>query len=101
MAEVVVFSDASTGGASDEFKRWRAEHRRDGYYLNASGRYGWVLHRANCGHAEMAGSESLASHQKVCATSPAALRAWIAEGGHGQAHRCMTCKPPVLPPVRG
>ncbi len=99
MTDVEIFSDKVDGTASDEFKGWRAKHRRDGYYLNASSRYGWVLHRADCGHAELAGPESLASHRKVCATMTAALRRWLAADGHGTAHRCLTCKPPVLPPV--
>lgn len=94
---VELFDTAVDEAASNGFLAWRREHGRDGFYLNENHEYGWVLHRADCGHAVMPAGSNMASNIKVCATATAPLRAWVENRGEGQPHKCQTCRPPVPP----
>lgn len=96
---VETFDSSKDKKASDDFIQWRAAHRRDGFFLNRSSRQGWMLHRADCMHAEMPAGADMASNVKVCATTTVALRAWSREHGEGEPRRCQTCRPPVPPPA--
>ena len=94
---ISVFDSTSDDSASDAFIAWRRAHRRDGFYLNESSKYGWVLHRADCGHAVVPSDFDLAGRVKVCNSATRPLRAWLEDRGAGPPHRCDTCRPPVLP----
>jgi len=89
---VVVLNSATDGEATKRFKLWRRANKTLGHYLNRSSEYGWVLHRARCGHVEMPDGNDLASHEKICARNSEDIRHYAAESGIAY-HKCQTCKP--------
>jgi len=95
---VEVFDHSKDARASRKFEQWRQVNARLGYYLNKNADFGWVLHRARCGHVPRAGEANIAGRVKVCSADRIALRAWLHERGYGEAKCCQTCKPNPMPP---
>lgn len=95
---IVVFDTNQDPADGNAFLRWKAEHRTHGFYLNQSGRHGWILHKAACGHTVMPSDNDMASNVKICATGITPLRMWLKEQGLDHPYKCTTCKPPLMPP---
>lgn len=90
--EVTIFSTVTDPSASRNFERWRHANKILGHYLNESGRYGWVLHRARCNHVSMPDGADLAANEKICGERREVVQHYAAEHGITY-HRCQTCKP--------
>lgn len=89
---VIVLNSSTDPEATLKFKRWRGGNKILGHYLNKSSEYGWVLHRARCGHIEMPEGSDLASHEKICARNREDIQRYAAEKCITY-HRCQSCNP--------
>ena len=94
---IEVFDQSIDDGASKHFEQWRRVNVKRGYYLNENAEFGWVLHRARCGHVPHADEANLAGRVKVCSTDRIALRTWVHKRGCADAKCCRTCKPNPIP----
>jgi len=94
---IEVFDQSIDVRASRRFEEWRRANAKHGYYLNENADFGWVLHRARCGHVPPADEANIAGRVKVCSTDRLALRTWVHQRGCADAKCCRTCKPNLIP----